>query len=126
MTTLIAPTDIPGLLARAATLHADLRTICEESRALIQRGWDRRLTATYSPLRPIRGGSDVALVTHTITGVFLCTLCIAGKTGLPPVEVNGLLKTIARTLRLGIGTRRCEGCLSVRVTFSIITNNVEA
>src|SRR5215470_2393015 len=126
MTSLIAPMDTPALLSRSARLHADLMALCDESRALIQRGRDRRLTATYLLLRPIRGGSDVALVMRTITGVFLCTLCIAGKTGLPPVEVNGILKTIARTLRLGIGTRRCEGCLSVRVTFSIITNNVEA
>lgn len=126
MTPLIAPMDTPALLSRAATLHADLMALCGESRALIQRGRDRRLTATYSRLRPIRGGSDVALVTRTITGVFLCTLCIAGETGLPPVEVNGVLKTIARTLQLEIGTRRCEGCLSVRATFSIITNNVEA
>jgi len=100
--------------------------LCDESRALVQRGRDRRFTSTYSRLRPIGGGSDVALVTQTITGVFLCAQCIARKTGLPPVEVDGVLKTIARTLRLGIGTRRCEGCLSVKATFSVITNNGEA
>src|SRR5262249_20925124 len=126
MTPPVAPMDTPALLSRAARLHADLMALCDESRALIQRGRDRRLTATYSLLRPIRGGSDVALVTQTITGVFLCTLCIAGKTGLPPVEVDGILKRIARTQRLGMGTRRCEGCLSVRATFSVITNNGEA
>src|SRR5262249_2973821 len=48
------------------------------------------------------------------------------KTGLPPAEVDGLLKTIARTLRLGIGTRRCDACLHVKATFSVITNNGEA
>ena len=82
----------------------------------------RRFTSTYSRLRPIGGGSDVALVTQTITGVFLCAQCIARKTGLPPVEVDGVLKTIARTLRLGIGTRRCKGCLSVKATFRVMTN----
>jgi len=86
----------------------------------------RRFTSTYSRLRPIGGGSDVALVTQTITDAFLCVQCIARKTGLPAVEVDGVLKTMARTVRLGIGTRRCEGCLSVKATFSVITNNGEA
>src|SRR5262249_31978586 len=49
MTPLIAPTDTPALLARAASLCADsvalganLVTVCAESRALIERGRDRR------------------------------------------------------------------------------------
>ena len=130
MTPLITPTGTLSLVARAATLHAELMTLCDESRALIQRGRDRRFTSTYSLLRAICGGSDgsgdVRLVTETIAGAFLCVHCIARKTGLPPAEVDGLLKTIARTLRLGIGTRRCDGCLSVTATFSVITKNGQA
>jgi len=126
MRPLIAPIDTPALLSRAATLHADLMSLCDQSLALIHRGRDRRLTATYPLLRAIRGGSDVGLVTQTLTGVFLCAQCVAKKTGLPPGDVDSVLKTIARTLRLGIGTRRCHGCLSVKATFSAITNNGEA
>jgi len=130
MTAPIAPTDTPVLLARASMLHADLVVLCAESRELLQRGRDRRFSSTYSRLRPIRGASDssvdVGLVTEAIAGAFLCVQCIARKTGLPPVEVDGALKTIARTLRLGIGSRRCDGCFSVKPAFSVITNTGDA
>jgi len=111
-------------------LGANLVTVCAESRALIERGRDRRFTSTYSLLRAIRGGSDstadVGLVTETIAGVFLCVQCIARKTGLQPVAVNDHLRAIARFVRLTIGTRRCYGCLRSTATFSVITNNGQA
>jgi len=130
MTPLISPMDTPALFSRAATLHADLVALCSESRALIQRGRDRRFTSTYSLLRPIRGGSDsgvdLGLVTEMIAGAFLCVQCIAKKTGLQPPDVNDHLRAIARMVRLTIGTRRCDGCLSSTATFSVITNNGQA
>ena len=137
MTPLIARTDTPGLLARAASLcadsvalGADLVEVCAESRVLIQRGRDRRFTSTYSLLRAIHGGSDssadVGLVTETIAGAFLCVQCIARKTGLQPVAVNDHLRAIARFVRLTIGTRRCDGCLHSTATFCVISNNGQA
>ena len=130
MTAPIAPTDTPVLLARASMLHADLVVLCAESREPIQRGRDRRFSSTYSRLRPIRGASDssvdVGLVTEAIAGAFLCVQCIAKKTGLQPPDVNDHLRAIARMVRLTIGTRRCDGCLSSTATFSVITNNGQA
>ena len=112
------PYRTTALIARASTLHAELATICVESRALIERGRARRLSLTYPLLRQIAGGSDAPLILTVITGALLCVECIAKKTGIPATEVDAALRTVARTLRLTMGPRRCDGCLQRKTTFS--------
>ena len=56
---------------------------------------------------------------RTITDVTMCLSCIARKTGVPVEQVNGLLRTITRTLRLRIGPHRCDACLQHKTTFSV-------
>jgi len=113
------PYRTAALIAHAATLHADLAALCVESRALIEHVYARRRA---SPFRVIRGGSDIALVTSTITDANLCLACIARKTGVPVGQVNSLLLVIARTIRLRIGPHRCGACFQHRGTFSVPTD----
>ena len=123
---LAASLDTAALLDRAATLHVDLRRLCDESLALIQRARD----LTYARRRVIRGGSDagsdLALITEAIAGAFLCVQCIAKKTGLRPEKANDLLKLVARLVRLTVGVRRCNGCLESKNTFGISITNGQA
>jgi|SRR5215470_2153750 len=122
MTLLAAPLETPALLARAATLHAELEEVCAESRALIERGRVCRLTSIYSRVRPIHGGSDLPLVMDVISEAALCLECIAKKTGLQRVAVDDLLKRLAEIVWLRIRPRRCDGCLQSRTTFGIARN----
>ena len=108
-----------ALIARARALHADLAALCVQSRGLIESGRERRFSAIYPRLRPIRGGSDSALIVMAITNAAACLPCIAKKTGVPVIEVNHLLLGIVKTLRLAVGQRRCDLCLESRTTFSI-------
>ena len=62
---------------------------------------------------------DPGLGFITITDVTMCLSCIARKTGVPVEQVNGLLRTITRTLRLRIGPHRCDACLQHKTTFSV-------
>jgi hypothetical protein len=112
------PYRTTALIACAATLHAELATTCVESRALIERGQARRRLLSYPLLRQIAGGSDASLILAVITGVLLCVECIARQTGIPETEVDAALRTVARTLRLTMGPRRCDGCLQRKTTFS--------
>src|SRR5215813_1788754 len=122
MTLLAAAFETPALLARAATLHADLSVLFTESLTLIERGGERRLTSTYGRLRSIRGGSDLPLVMDAITEAVLCLDCIAKKTGLQRVEADDFLKRLAEIVWLRIGTRRCDSCLESKATFGIARN----
>jgi hypothetical protein len=64
--------------------------------------------------------SDAPLILTVITGMLLCVECIAKKTGIPVTEVDAALRTVARTLRLTMGPRRCDGCLQRKTTtFSV-------
>ena len=113
------PCRTAGLIVQATTLHAEVAAVCAQSRALIERGRERRRFSAYPRLRPISGGSDAALVVMTITDATVCLPCIARNTGIPVEQVNGLLRTITRTLRLRIGPHRCDACLQHKTTFSV-------
>jgi hypothetical protein len=73
-------------------------------------------------VRPIAGGSDVALVTVMITDTALCLPCIAKKSSVPTEKVNDLLLSVARNLRLAVGIRQCGACLERKTTFGLTTN----
>jgi hypothetical protein len=109
----------PSLLARAATLHTEFARACAVSRDLIARGRDRRLSSTYSGLRPIAGGSDAGLVALAITGAALCLPCVAKKTGVPAADAEAMLLRIASTLELTAGPGRCDSCLEQASTFRL-------
>lgn len=100
-------------------LQAEISDILEQSRVLVATGQQRRLSSTYPRLRVIRGASDIGMVTDVITGARLCLHCIARKTGVPLEQVNLMLTTIVRTLRLGVGPHRCDACLQQKTTFSV-------
>jgi hypothetical protein len=107
------------LLDRSAVLRRELADVIGHSRALLAAGRERRLTSTYERLRPIRGGSDAALIAALIADARLCLPCIARKTGVPAEQADGLLTTFAKTLRLKRGPNRCDACLRRRTTFSV-------
>jgi len=111
----------PSLMLKAANLHRDFAAVVERSLDLLWLGRQRRSAADFR-LRQIAGGSDVALVTGTITDAALCLPCIAKKSGVPTEEVNALLRAIARNLRLAVGIRQCAACLETKTTFGINTN----
>ena len=109
------------LIGQAVTLHADLAMALARSRSLIDHVRQRRRT---SPFRVIRGGSDAGrgdagLVVSTIADTKMCVPCIARHTGIPVEQIDALLRTVARTLRLMIGPHRCDACLQHKTTFSV-------
>src|SRR6185436_12970903 len=107
------------LLARAATLRAELAGAVALSRRLLERGRQRRLSSTYPRLRPIGGGSDAGDVALAITDASLCLQCIAKKTGVPEHETDALLMRIATTLKLVAIPGRCDACLDRGTTFRL-------
>src|SRR5262245_36359167 len=97
-----------ALIERSRTLCADLGAVGAESRALIDHGRARRLTAVYPRLRVIRGGSDAALLTEVLVDTRLCMSCIMAKTSLTGGQVDATLKAIAQIVRVSIGPHRCD------------------
>jgi len=109
----------PLLLISAATLRTEVAGAVTVSRALIERGRQRRLSSTYGRLRPIGGGSDAGDVALAITDASLCLPCIAKKTGVPEHETEALLMSIATTLKLVAIPGHCDGCLDRGTTFHL-------
>jgi len=110
-----------SLIARAATLQADVSALCTESRALIDRVRQRRFSSPHSRLRRIQGGSigDPELIAATITGAPLCLACITKRTGIATLEVETNLTTISRAVRLVIGLGPCGRCRTLDATFTL-------
>jgi hypothetical protein len=73
-------------------------------------------------LRPIEGGSDVAMITGMITDAAMCLPCIAKKAGVATDEVNTLLRSVAANLRLAVGIYPCAACQENKTTFRLKTN----
>ena len=121
MMSLAAQNCTVALIARAATLHRDLTATWATSTTLINAGRCRRRRSHDPRDRPIRGGSgsDALLITPLIADARLCVACIAKKSGVPANQIDSLLRTIARTLRLSIGPHRCDPCLQHKTTFSV-------
>jgi hypothetical protein len=108
-------------MARAMTLHAERATVRATSRALIEQGRARRLASTYPVVRVISGGSggDLSYLAAVIRGAPLCLECIETRTGVPLLEVETALRTMARTFRLVIAVGSCERCRKTDATFSL-------
>src|SRR5262245_5668234 len=82
------------LIEWSRTLRAEMEIVRAQSRSLIQRGRDRRLTSTYAGLRQIGGGADDSpgIVERVLDGALLCMDCVTVETGLPRDEVVVALK----------------------------------
>jgi hypothetical protein len=105
------------LIARAHAVQIEIVVAWATSCTLLEHARERQLSERTRRL--IRGGSDVAVVAEAITDARLCVHCIARKTGVPAEEVNGLVTTLAGTIRIWIGPHRCDACLERRITFSL-------
>ena len=114
----------PSLLARAATLRADLAAVVERSRDLLW--WSRQRGRGGATLgRPIGGASDhvedAAVVLTMILASALCLDCITKKSGVPADRVEAILTTIAGTLTLVAQSGACDACLETARTFRLDT-----
>jgi hypothetical protein len=74
-------------------------------------------------VQQISGGSgpagDIALITTVIKGVALCLECIAKKTGVPLGQVEPILDTVGKAVKITNSTASCDGCLNTRNVFRL-------
>jgi hypothetical protein len=110
-----------SVMARAITLHAELATVRAIPRALLEQRRARRRASTYPLVRLISGGSggDLSRLAAVIRGASLCLKCIETRTGVPLLEVETALRTMARTFKLVIAVGSCDSCRKTDATFSL-------
>src|SRR5262249_11260983 len=100
------------LVEWSRTLRAEMEVVRAESRALIERGRERRLTSTYAGLRRIVGGSDepIDIVDRLLQSASLCTDCVVLESGLPRDDVVVAMKVLLRTRAVQGGIGACASC----------------
>lgn len=103
------------LIMSAHVLCAELAGVIAESRRLVERS-RRTVFAAYPHLRPIRGGSDAALIATVLSAAPLCPACMAKKTGVPSDRLAAVLGEIGTSVKLETGPGRCHACLEDHVT----------
>ena len=111
-----------SLIARAATLHADLAVEIARSRGLIERSLDCLASSPHPRLRRIQGGStggDLDIVGAAINGAPLCLACITRRTSVTTLQVEAALKMISHTAKLVVELGPCGCCRTRDVTFTL-------
>ena len=106
--------DCAVLLDEGAEVIAQSRAVRAKARAARER-WavlaDQILEALGEPR--IHGASDGEAATDVaaaISGVALCTACIASKTGMTIAELDDTMRSLRRALDVGLSLAPCEGC----------------
>jgi hypothetical protein len=110
------------LVEQRRVISAQLAEVREESRRLIERTW-RTMFAAYPGLHPIVGGSDLTLIAAELGPVPLCRECLAQKTGVPADRIDALVKMVAATVNVEIGSGQCRGCLRATSTYRFLTSD---
>src|SRR5215470_14645136 len=100
------------LIEWSRTLRAEMEIVRGQSRSLIQRGRDRRLTSTYAGLRQIGGGSDdpTDIVEAGLDGASVCIDCLVFRTGLLRDEVVVALRVLLRVRAVDGDGGVCGSC----------------
>ena len=64
--------------------------------------------------------TDVEVATEVaIRGAAVCTMCIARKTGAPPLSVFTTLAKIGQRLKITDAVTRCDDCLQMKPTHRV-------
>jgi len=108
--------DFQLLGARSATLCADIRALIGQSSSLIRH-------SRYLAPRPIHGGTDdTGLVTAVLaSGIAICAECLAGKTGIPMIEIPSAIAILGKTVYVHTPDAPCHVCLTTREVYQLGT-----